>query len=174
MEGHDRTATDDDFRVTVSGEGSRFSSAHFITYGGDQCESLHGHDYRVEVTLAGGLNRDAYVYDFVELRERLSALLSELDHRVLLPEDNPALRIHRGDGAVRVSVRDREYRFPRSDVVLLPVRNTTAEQLAEYLGDRIADALRDPDEPAGLSAMSVEVEEAPGQSARHTRSLADE
>lgn len=162
------------FRVRVGEEGLYFSAAHFITYGGSECESLHGHDYRVQVALGGELNRDAYVYDFVRLRELLVELLSELDHRLLLPRENPAFEIRRSEDEVAVAVRGREYRFPSSDVVHLPVRNTTAEELASYLADRIVDAIGERGGLGRLSDLEVEVEEAPGQSAVHRRSLAGE
>lgn len=171
MEGQDQTGTDAEFRVTVGGDALYFSAAHFITYARDRCESLHGHDYRVTVSLEGGLNRHAYVHDFVDLRETVAGLLSELDHRLLLPEDNDDLRIRRSGDGVHVRFRDREYRFPASDVVHLPVSNTTAEQLAEHLARRIVSGLRERGAVEGLTRIEVEVEEAPGQSAAFDRLL---
>ncbi len=171
MEGHNQMETNDGFRVRVGDEGLFFSAAHFITYAGTECESLHGHNYRVRVALGGELGRDAYVYDFVKLREDVGRLLSELDHRLLLPEANPEFTVRRGEGRVEVTVRGREYRFPSSDVVHLPVRNTTAEELASYLADRLVAALEERGELGGLSDLEVEVEESPGQSAVHRREL---
>lgn len=171
MEGHYEMETDETYRVRVGEEALYFSAAHFITYGGSECERLHGHNYRVQVALGGALNRNAYVYDFVRLREIVAGLLSELDHRVLLPEENPAFEVRRGRDEVEVTVRGREYRFPSSDVVHLPVRNTTAEQLASHLADRIVATIDQRDGLEGLSDLEVEVEESPGQSAVHRRSL---
>lgn len=161
----------DAFEVRVGPEGLTFAAAHFITYGGTECESLHGHNYRVRATLAGATNREAYVYDFVKLKEQLAALVGELDHRLLLPEDNPEIRVDRDGDGVRVAVRERDFRFPSSDVVHLPVQNTTAEELARYLADRLEARLDEEGELGGLSELSVEVEESPGQSAVHTRPL---
>ncbi|MDP2498318.1 MAG: 6-carboxytetrahydropterin synthase [Candidatus Palauibacterales bacterium] len=171
MEGHYEMETDETYRVRVGEEALYFSAAHFITYGGSECEHLHGHNYRVQVALGGTLNRNAYVYDFVRLRELVADLLSELDHRLLLPEENPAFEIRRSRDEVEVAVRGREYRFPSSDVVHLPVRNTTAEELASHLADRIVAAIEERGELDGLDDLEVEVEESPGQSAVHRRSL---
>ena len=146
-----RTGADGVFRVRVGEEALYFSAAHFITYGGSECEHLHGHNYRVRVTLGGSLNRNAYVYDFVGLREIVADLVSELDHRLLLPEENPAFDVQRG--------RDRV------------VRNTTAEELASHLADRIVATIDERDGLDGLTDLEVEVEESPGQSALHRRSL---
>ncbi|MFL5536256.1 MAG: 6-pyruvoyl trahydropterin synthase family protein, partial [Gemmatimonadales bacterium] len=41
------------FRVQVSKDYLVFASAHFITFKGHQCESLHGHNYRVGVAVEG-------------------------------------------------------------------------------------------------------------------------
>ena len=39
------------FRVQVSKDYLVFASAHFITFRGHQCETLHGHNYRVGVAV---------------------------------------------------------------------------------------------------------------------------
>ena len=41
------------FRVQVSKDYLVFASAHFITFRGHQCETLHGHNYRVGVAVEG-------------------------------------------------------------------------------------------------------------------------
>jgi len=37
------------YRVRLDKEQHVFSAAHFITFNGDVCERLHGHNYRVAV-----------------------------------------------------------------------------------------------------------------------------
>jgi 6-pyruvoyltetrahydropterin/6-carboxytetrahydropterin synthase len=73
------------------------------------------------------------------------------------------------DREVRVLHGGHTYVFPRRDVVLLPVENTTAEMLAEYLAGLLVEELG---ERSNLAAIVVEVEESPGQSATFRRSLA--
>jgi len=82
-----------DYRVAVGKEALVFAAAHFITFGHGGCEPLHGHNYRVGVTLAGDLDRHSMVYDFVALRRDMQAILAELDHRVILPQSNPDLEV---------------------------------------------------------------------------------
>ena len=131
-----------DYRVAVGKEALGFAAAHFITFGHGGCEPLHGHNYRVGVTLAGDLDRHSMVYDFVALRRDMQAILAELDHRVILPQSNPDLEVESSEDQVEVRHASRRYVFPRSDVILLPVPNTTAEKLAEYMGGRLGDHLR--------------------------------
>ena len=59
-----------DFKVTVSKDYLVFSSAHFITFRGHQCETLHGHNYRVGVTVEGSVDDEClFVVDFSILKK---------------------------------------------------------------------------------------------------------
>lgn len=158
------------YRVTVSKESLGFSSGHFITYGGGLCETLHGHNYRTGVTLSGDLDEHSLLYDFVRLREEVSGILERLDHRVLLPLHNPLLQITRGGGEIEVHYAGRRYVFPERDVAFLPIANTTAEQLAEYLAGQVVDGLREAGN-ANVAEVEVEVEESFGQSGWCTRQV---
>lgn len=149
-----------------------FCAAHFITYGGGCCEKLHGHNYRVAARLTGGLDRHGLVHDFVEVRDLLLELVRRLDHRTLLPESNPHLDLRRGAEEIEVRYRDRTYRFPAGDVVVLPVANTTAELLARHLADELVDRLTADGGGAPVSEIEIEVEESFGQSATYRRELA--
>jgi len=152
-----------EYKVIVEKDYLVFAAGHFITYTG-KCEALHGHNYRARVEVEGDLDENSYVLDFVSLKRMMRRLVDELDHRMLLPRDNPALKVtEEGDG-VQVLYKERRYLFPRSDVVLLPVPNTTAEMLARYLAGRVKEELQSTG-AGGLSALVVEVEESFGQSA---------
>lgn len=158
------------YRISVQKDYLIFAAAHFITYDG-QCEPLHGHNYRVEVRVEGELDDNAYVFDFVTLKRTMRALVNELDHRTLLPLRNPKLAVEETGRAVRaVYAGEREYLFPREDVVLLDIPNTTAEMLARHLTNRLLDELR-LHERATLRVVEMGVEEAFGQWAWHRRDL---
>ncbi|MDZ7727277.1 MAG: 6-carboxytetrahydropterin synthase [Dehalococcoidia bacterium] len=60
-----------------------------------------------------------------------------------------------------------EYTFPKSDVAALPIENTTAERLAEWIAVRLADELATR-EGARFRRMTVGVEEMPGQAGWYT------
>src|SRR4029078_6843758 len=83
-----------EFRVLVTKDYLVFASAHFITFAGHRCEGLHGHNYRVGVTIEGRLNEEAwFVFDFVELKRIMRRLCDEIDHLVLLPLKSDRLRV---------------------------------------------------------------------------------
>src|SRR5262252_8300957 len=125
------------FKVRVTKDHLVFCSGHFISYEGDRCERLHGHNYRTAVEVEGGLDVNFYVFDFIALKHRTKAITDELDHRMMLPTRNPHIAVEEGPRSIHVRYREREWLFPREDCVLLPIENTTAEMLARYIGQRL-------------------------------------
>src|SRR5687768_971037 len=81
------------FWVRLAKENMVFSAAHFITFAGDICERLHGHNYRVAAYLYGPLDENQYVVDFIALRDAIQGILAELDHHMLLPTGHPTIHV---------------------------------------------------------------------------------
>jgi len=160
------------FKVRVTKDYTVFCSGHFVTYDGDKLEPLHGHNYRTAVSIEGDLDENSYVFDFVTLKRLMRAICNQLDHRMLLPTNNPLLDIRQDETSVTVRFGERAYAFPRQDVVLLPVTNTTAERLAEWISGEIETELRQRG-ATGLTMLEVEVEESFGQSAFCRREIRD-
>jgi 6-pyruvoyltetrahydropterin/6-carboxytetrahydropterin synthase len=131
----------DTFHVRLAKEHHVFSAAHFITFGGNICERLHGHNWGVAVEVEGTLDENQYVVDFIALRDLLKQITDELDHRMLLPTGHPSIRVAAGEREVEVTFEDRRWVFPRGDCAILPVVNTTAELLARYIGERLLEGL---------------------------------
>jgi 6-pyruvoyltetrahydropterin/6-carboxytetrahydropterin synthase len=149
-------------------EGLQFDAAHFATFGG-ACEPLHGHSYAVAAEVEGTLSEDNWVVDFIELKLMLRKLCEEVDHRFLLQSESRLLQIERRPGEWRVQTpAGIAYIFPESDVVSLPIENTTAERLAEWFSDRLWRSLQDCG-AKNIAAATVEVWEGPEQRASHRR-----
>ncbi|MFP6576994.1 MAG: 6-pyruvoyl tetrahydropterin synthase family protein [Pirellulaceae bacterium] len=129
------------YHVRLTKEHLIFSAAHFITFNGDICERLHGHNYRVFAEVHGPLDENQYVIDFIALRDTLKEITTELDHHMLLPTEHPQIQVAAGEDEVEVTFQDRRWVFPEGDCILLPVANTTAELLARYLGNELLDRL---------------------------------
>jgi 6-pyruvoyltetrahydropterin/6-carboxytetrahydropterin synthase len=161
------------FRVQVSKDYLVFASAHFITFRGHQCESLHGHNYRVGVTVEGGVDSECmFVLDFSVLKRIVRGLADEIDHKVLLPTENPKLAYRTEGDILHVDYFGKPtYVFPRSDCALLPIQNSTAEMLAQYLAVRLRTEL-EREGHTHLTLLELEVEESIGQSATYRTSLA--
>ena len=159
------------FRVSVSKDYLVFAAAHFITMRGHTCESLHGHNYRLGITVEGPIDAEClFVVDFAILKRIVRKYVEVMDHRVLLPTDNPKLKYEEREGAVFVEYMGAPaYRFPVRDCAMLPVKNTTAEMLAEWVALNVRRDLEA--EGTQLTFLEIEVEESFGQSATYTERL---
>lgn len=147
-------------------KGLGFSAAHLLIEH-EKCEHLHGHNYRVGVTVEGEPDERGLVVDFLELKRLLKRMFEGYDHCLLLPSNNPALkRLSEGE-STRISVHGREFEFPSEDVVWLPVVNTTVEELARIIADEVKKNLAYPN----VRRITVRVEESPGQSATEEREV---
>jgi 6-pyruvoyltetrahydropterin/6-carboxytetrahydropterin synthase len=128
---------------------SSFDSAHFLTGYYGRCENLHGHRWRIVAYIeqdelqAEGTMKDMVV-DFGEFKRVVRALAEELDHTFLVEKGSLSantIECLQGEGF---------------SLTILPFR-TTAENLAHYLFDRLADA--------GLPVSQVDVYETPANCA---------
>lgn len=61
-----------------------FDSAHFLTNYYGKCERVHGHTYRLQVTLEGKVQKNGLILDFVVLKRLVKKqILEKLDHYLL-------------------------------------------------------------------------------------------
>lgn len=128
------------FQVLLEKEQFTFSAAHFITLEGEICESLHGHNYGVRCEVEGPLGEERYVIDFLALRDELLKIVRDLDHVVLIPTRHSRIRVAQTAREVTVEYHDRRWVFPADNCRLLPVVNTTAEELAQFVGEQLIAA----------------------------------
>jgi 6-pyruvoyltetrahydropterin/6-carboxytetrahydropterin synthase len=153
------------FRVRLTKDHLVFSAGHFITFNGNICERLHGHNWRVAVEVEGALDENSYVYDFIALRDQTQQLVQQLDHRMLLPLQHPTIRVTHDETEVTARFEQRRWVFPREDCILLPIANTTAELLAQWMGEQLRETLRGRHDHH-VDLLRVDVEENFGQWAR--------
>jgi 6-pyruvoyltetrahydropterin/6-carboxytetrahydropterin synthase len=154
------------YTVRVSKDYLVFCAGHFITYGGGECERLHGHNYRAAVEVDGDLDDNHYLFDFIALKRLTQTITDSLDHRMLLPTESQLIRVEEGSGSIHVRYGERAWMFPREDCVLLPIANTTAELLGRYIGQKLLEVLRR-EHDFEPQVLRVEVEESFGQSATY-------
>src|ERR1043166_3381444 len=109
------------FHVRVSKDYLVFCSGHFISYEGDKCERLHGHNYRTAVEVEGPLDENFYVFDFIALKDLTQAITAPLDPRMMLATRNRLIHVEPSPSGVRVRYKEREWLFPAGDCVLLPI-----------------------------------------------------
>lgn len=113
------------FEVTVE---HTFSAGHALREYKGKCENVHGHNYRVQVTVEGAeLNRIGLLVDFVDLKRTVRAVCERLDHQFI------------------------------NDLEPFTTLNPSAENIARYLHDHVAGQLdlTRADPPSRISQVKV-------------------
>ena len=150
--------------IDIQKEYFKFSAAHFLIFPDGTAERLHGHNYRVFVEVDASLSRHGLVIDFKRVKPLVRSLVDELDEHWLVPGRHDVLRVATlPDGRVEVRFGDRVYAAPAEDVIVLPINNVSAENLATHLGRELCRRLQATFEDVRLRSLRVAVEETPGQ-----------
>ncbi len=103
-----------------------FSAGHALRGYKGKCENVHGHNYKVRVTLEGReLDSLGLLYDFVHLKQVIHAVIRSLDHKFLND-------------------------FPPFDA-----QNPSAENIARYIYDQTSKQLRQSHNGAGVASITV-------------------
>ena len=153
------------YAIKVYKEYFNFACSHFLIFKDGSREPLHGHNYKV--TLKGDaldLEGDM-VFDFLDIKPIVREVCDSLDHKLLLPSENLNLRLDTKDDNIEIRPKDGSFfSIPKSDVLVLPLPNTSAERLAIYLANEIND-LPKKRFNFSFSSLEIEVEETKGQCA---------
>jgi 6-pyruvoyltetrahydropterin/6-carboxytetrahydropterin synthase len=111
------------FEISVD---ETFAAGHALRGYKGKCENIHGHNYRVRVTLSGQqLDSVGMLYDFVHLKKVIQEIIRSLDHRFLND-------------------------FSPFDVV-----NPSAENIARYIYEETAKQLREAPNGTGITSITV-------------------
>ncbi len=126
-------------RIEISKDYLNFSAGHFTVFSATARENLHGHNFQVRGTLTAAVDANGLTFDYVRLKRALMELCDQLDERVLLPQHSPYLQIEHHDGMVIICFADERIPFLNRDILLLPIRNVTIEELAALLLQRLRE-----------------------------------
>ncbi len=150
--------------IELEKEYFKFSAAHFLIFPDGSAERLHGHNYRVFIEIDATLSDFGLVIDFKEIKPVVRELLDSLDERFLIPGEHPVLtHTIRGDGVVEIRYDGRYYAAPVEDVLVMPMNNTSSENLATWVGREIKRLLGERFGEVETRRLRVAVEETSGQ-----------
>jgi 6-pyruvoyltetrahydropterin/6-carboxytetrahydropterin synthase len=95
---------------------SRFAAAHRLSMVGAKCENMHGHNWTIEVYLAGDrLDSAGVLMDFGIIKSRLREIIGRLDHQFL------------------------------NELEMFAGRQPSSERIATYIAQELQKAITDPD-----------------------------
>lgn len=153
------------FSIKVYKEYFNFAASHFMIFKDGTREPLHGHNYRLKLKgNALALDNDM-VFDFLDIKPIVRDVCNRLDHKLLIPKLNPHLTISEKNKNIEMTVPDGSlFSIPATDVLILPIENTSVERLAIYLAHEIKKIVLEKFKYE-FSELEIEVEETIGQSA---------
>ncbi len=154
-------------RLQINGWSSKitFSATHIIP-GHYKCGRLHGHDYAINATIEGEIGAGGVIMDFISVKEFLRKVASELDHKVLIPMRDEGIREE--GSAIHYATGGKQYMFPKEDCALLEVGVASAEELANFVLNRVMDKVHFPE---NVARVEIGVDEGEGQGAWTGRDL---
>ncbi len=119
--------------IEISKEYLHFGAAHFTIFDANTREDLHGHNFHVTVHATAAIGDDGITFDYNILKNLTKQFCDELDEQVLMPTRSPHLAIDEQPDYTYVVFGEERIPFLARDLTLLPIRNVTVEELAEYL-----------------------------------------
>jgi len=150
--------------IRIFKEYFKFSCAHFLIFPDGSKERLHGHNYHVDVEIEGGLSDRGLVIDFNHAKPIVRELCDSLDEHWIVPGEHPELKIEAlADGHTSVIYREARYLVPSDEVIVLPINNTSVENLAAWLGRELRSRLLAHFDDSDLTRLRVAISETPGQ-----------
>jgi 6-pyruvoyltetrahydropterin/6-carboxytetrahydropterin synthase len=150
--------------IEISKDYLHFNAAHFTLFSATEREDLHGHTFYVAAVIDSPVGDDGLAFDYNLIKTALAALCDELDEKVLLPERSPHLQLEHNDDYLIALFADERIPFLPRDVLTLPVRNITVEELAPWFLDRLMAEPRIAE--LDLMRVVIRVSSGPGQWAR--------
>ena len=156
------------YSIKVYKQYFNFAASHFLIFENGEREPLHGHNYRVMMKGEAPKLKSDMVFDFLDVKPIVREVCDSLDHKLLLPRDNPYLDIHDQNVSFKLTTPDEsEFVIPKQDTLILPISNTSAERLAIYICEEVRRLTLERFD-FSFSSLEIEVEETPGQSAVYT------
>ncbi len=145
----------------------RFSSAHII-HEYEKCGRLHGHTYAIHIKIWGQPDSKGIIVDFSYVKQVLKEIANSIDHRLLIPEKSSIVEIDKKADCVKINAMGKSYLFPKSDCILLPVKSTSAENLANFI---LEEFIKKAKILSNVTQIEIGVDEGFGQGARISKKL---
>lgn len=118
-------------------EDMKFSAGHFTVFSATERERLHGHNFKVKAALSLQVSENGMAADYNVFKNKVRELCNSLDEYFLLPLHSPYLNIKEQAEQVEITHGEDKLLFYKKDVKLLPIANSTVEELARYLTEQL-------------------------------------
>jgi len=119
--------------IYIDKESHKFSAAHFTIFSATERERLHGHNFAVSARIVAPVDDNGLTGDYAVYKAQLKKLCDTFDEFTLIPSNSPYLEVSEEGDYYRV-VHDKDVLLLlKADTQVIPVRNTTVEDLSDFL-----------------------------------------
>lgn len=115
----------------------KFSAGHFTIFSATERETLHGHNYTIELIVTAEQCAPGIVFDYRLLEDKLFQLTRQLHLHCLMPQHSPYLTIQEEEKHYCITFNHEPMWLLKNDVVLLPIQNISLESLSQWLVDQL-------------------------------------
>jgi 6-pyruvoyltetrahydropterin/6-carboxytetrahydropterin synthase len=115
----------------------KFSIGHFTIFSETERETLHGHNYTLDVMVTTEMGEPGITFDYRLFEEKLIQLCRQLNWFCLIPKNSPYLLVEEEDPHYKITFNHESMWLLKKDVVLLPLENITLETLSQWFVDEI-------------------------------------
>jgi 6-pyruvoyltetrahydropterin/6-carboxytetrahydropterin synthase len=144
-------------------EALQFSAGHFTILSPTERENLHGHNYSLSAAFQVLLHENGMNFDYRHYKNKLTLLSDQIDRRFLLPGKSRYLRIEDAGDLWLAHFQEEKIPFLKRDVVILPISNTTIEELSAWF---LQQLIQDQTElfHHQIQSITIQVYNGPGHS----------
>ena len=119
--------------IYIDKESHKFSAAHFTIFSATERERLHGHNFSVSARIVAPVDDNGLTGDYAVYKRRIKELCDAIDEYTLIPSQSPYLQVEEEGDYYKVTHDKDVLLFLKADTLVIPVRNTTVEDLSHYL-----------------------------------------
>jgi len=123
--------------IEIAKQYLHFSSAHFTIFSATDRERLHGHNFRIAVSITGEVDNNGLCFDYAVYKKILQELCLRYDEYTLIAEKSPHLTIETDDVFHHITHNNITQPLLKTDTILLPILNVTIEEMSKYLLDEV-------------------------------------
>ena len=119
--------------IHIDKESHKFSAAHFTIFSSTERERLHGHNFSVAAKIVAPVDDNGLTGDYAVYKQQIKKLCDALDEYTLIPSQSLYLTVEEEADYYRITHDQDVMLYLKADTLILPLRNTTVEDLSNYL-----------------------------------------
>ena len=148
--------------ITVDKEYLKFSAAHYTIFSAESRERLHGHNFAVRAKVRFPVDDTGINFDYKLFKDTLRDICDSLDEYTIIAKNSKFLKIEEAGEYYKITHNGTEMMLRQDETLLLPITNSTIEELSNYLLGRLVQnkTMIDDNE---VDYVAVQTSSGPGQ-----------